>query len=281
MITAHLISTLVLTQYVRSRVDRDDPASQCLWWHEDTAIVVEQSSAGNPETPGETEFFAVSASFATWSRQLVACGNIRFEEHARAESRAIADDGKTTVLFRQVDCDSVMPACADPKKCGNERDCWEHADGALAITTTTYDPNTGRISDSDIELNTPRFIFTTVDSPPCIPPIFDTNCVASDVQNTVTHEVGHVLGLGHSPDPASTMSESAQPGEISKRSLDADSMQFVCDVYPAGKPSRTCKLPAYDGELGKAKGGCSSAPAPALLFALLLLLFRTARSWRR
>lgn len=281
MISA-LVTSLVLSQYVRSRVDRDDPTSQCLWWREDTVIAFEQSSLGNPETPGDTEFFAVSAAFATWSRQLATCASLRFEEHPRVDSRIAADNGRTLVLFRQVDCDEVMPACSgDPKACGNERDCWEHANGALAITTTTYDPNTGRISDSDIELNTPRFIFTTVDAPPCIAPFFNTSCVASDVQNTVTHEVGHVLGLGHSPDPASTMSESAQPGELSKRTLDADSKQFVCDVYPAGKPSHTCKIPAYDGELGKAKSGCSAAPAPALLFALLALLLRTARSWRR
>ena len=268
-----LLTSLVLSQYVRSHVVRDDPTSQCLWWHDSTVIPVEQSSTGNAETPGETEFFAITASFASWSRELVACGSLRFEERARVDKRTIADDGTTTVLFRQVDCDSVM-GCENPKTCGNENDCWEHADGALAITTTTFDPGTGRISDSDIELNTPRFIFTTVDSPPCIPPLFDTNCVASDVQNTVTHEVGHVLGLGHSPDPASTMSERAQPGEISKRSLDRESKQFICDTYPAGKPARTCKIPAYDGELGKAKGGCSSAPAPALLFAVFVLLSR-------
>ena len=189
----------------------------------------------------------------------------------------IADNGQTIVIFRQVDCDQV-PACNDPRNCGNDQDCWEHADGALAITTTTYDSNTGRISDSDIELNTPKFIFTTVDAPPCISPFFDTNCVASDVQNTVTHEVGHVLGLGHSPDPASTMSESAQPGELRKRTLDADSKQFICDVYPAEKPSRTCKLLAYDGELGKAKNDCSSTSGSALLFAIFAWFFRRSRA---
>lgn len=277
MLGAPLLVSLLLSQYVRSHVDRDDPSSQCLWWKENSVIVIQQSSIGNPETPGETEYFAATAAFATWSQQLIACSSLRFEEHPRTDMRAIADDALTLVLFRQVDCDDVMPACRSPPSCGNDRDCWQHANGALAITTTTYDPNSGRISDSDIELNTPRFTFTSVDSPPCVPPIFNTNCVASDVQNTLTHEVGHVLGLGHSPDPNSTMSASAQPGETSKRSLDADSKQFVCDVYPEGRPSRLCVIPAYDGELGKAKAECGVLPGPALL-ALSLLLLRRRRS---
>ena len=282
MLTAQLVTTLVLSQFVRSHVVRDDPTSQCLWWKENTVITFEQSSLGNPETPGDSEYFAVTAAFASWSQQLAACGSLRFEEQARADNRLIADDGRTLVLFRQEDCDELTPTCSTPRSCGNERDCWQHANGALAITTTTYDPVTGRISDSDIELNTPRFIFTTVDSPPCVAPLFDVSCVASDVRNTLTHEVGHVVGLGHSPASNSTMNASAQPGETSKRVIDADSRKFICDVYPAGKPSRSCLLPAYDGELGKAKAGCTAVPGPALLFwSLLLMLFRSARSSRR
>lgn len=269
MMLTGVVATLVLSQYVRSRVDRDDPSSQCLWWKEGTVISVEQSSLGNPETPGDTEFFAITASFQSWGQQLGLCGSIGFEERPRVPARKIADDGTTLVLFRQVDCDDLMPPCSDPRTCGDERDCWEHANGALAITTTSYEKNSGRISDSDIELNTPRFLFTTVSAPPCIPPFFDTNCVASDVQNTATHEFGHVLGLSHSPSASSTMSASALPGETSKRSLDADSKKFVCEVYPAGQLARTCLLPAYDGELGKASG-CSAIPELSLLSALLL-----------
>jgi len=271
MLTAKVVVAVLLSQYVRTRVDKNDPTSQCLWWKEDTVIEVQQSELGNPETPGETEYAAIDAALATWTTQLELCGSLRFQEIARSPSRALADDGKTLVLFRQVDCDNVTnPPCADPKTCGSERDCWEHSNGALAITTTSFDATTGRISDSDIELNTPHFIFTTVDFPRCVDPFFDVTCVASDVQNTLTHELGHTLGLGHSPDLASTMNAGSSPAETSKRSLDADSKRFVCDAYPAGKATRTCVLPAYDGELGKATG-CTAIPAVQLagLFWLL------------
>ena len=280
MLTAKVVVAVLLSQYVRTRVDKNDPTSQCLWWKEGSALQLEQSDVGNPETPGETEFTATTAAYGTWARELARCGNLTFEELPRSASRKIADDGKTLVLFRQVDCDKVMnPACTDPTSCGNERDCWEHSNGALAITTTSFDPNTGRISDSDIELNTPGFIFTTVDAPRCVEPFFDVTCVASDVQNTLTHEFGHVLGLGHSPDGASTMFSGSAPGELSKRSLDSDSKQFVCDVYPKGQPTRTCKLVAFDGELGKAKG-CAAAPGLQLLGLVLFLRRRSRRALR-
>lgn len=274
-----VVAAMLLSQYVRSHVDRDDPTSQCLWWKEGSVIQIEQSAPGNPETPAQTEFAAVTAAFSAWSAQLSACGSLRFEELAHTTGRTIADDGKSQVLFRQVDCDELLPACTSPPSCGNERDCWEHANGALAITTTSYNLETGRITDSDVELNTPRFIFTTVDFPRCVSPDFHVGCVASDVQNTMTHEFGHVLGLSHAVSAASTMNASALPGETSKRSLDSDSRQFVCDVYPADRPTARCLLPAYDGELGKARIGCATTPAGTV--ALLgLLLLRRARQKR-
>src|SRR5205823_14818564 len=41
-----------------------------------------------------------------------------------------------------------------------------------------------------------RFIFTAVDGPPCAD-INQTGCVRIDVQNTITHEAGHTIGLDH------------------------------------------------------------------------------------
>ena len=247
MLSARLVVTLLLSQYVRSHVVKDDPTSQCVWWHDSTLITFQQHADGNPETPGETEFAAITAAFATWGRQLDACGSLHFEEGPRATSRQVKNDQTRLVLFRQVDCNDVMPACNDPSQCGNERDCWEHANGALAITSTFYDVTSGQMMDADIEFNTPQFIFTTVDAPVCVAPNFNVGCVATDVQDTATHEIGHLLGLGHSPAASSTMNARAVPGELNKRVLDDDSKKFVCDVYPAGKAARSCLLPAYDG----------------------------------
>ncbi|MEC7986768.1 MAG: matrixin family metalloprotease [Myxococcota bacterium] len=53
-----------------------------------------------------------------------------------------------------------------------------------------------------------------------------------DLQNTVTHEFGHVLGLDHSSIPEATMSPSAPAGELSKRELHEDDLLGYHVIYP-------------------------------------------------
>ena len=277
--------TILLSQYVRSRVDDKDAGSQCLWWPENTAIQLHQSNDGNPETPTDAEFRAIGAAITTWQTQLNTCSSLTLADGAHTATRKVGYFDKETneniAVFRLRKCADIAPATdachGSADNCGNQFDCWQHQEAAIAITTTSYNPTTGRILDSDIEFNTPTFIFSAVDSPVCLGGMYSTNCVATDVQNTTTHELGHLLGLGHSPDTASTMSFRANPGELSKRILDADTRRFVCDVYPRGKPSKTCFLTPVKPELGKAAAGCQAAPG-ALLFAAAAWLLRRRRS---
>lgn len=277
-----VVLAIALSQAVRSRVDDRDPNSQCLWWPENTEIQLRQSVDGNPETPSDTEFTAIGRALQTWQTQLSTCSSVSLLEGARTQTRKIGfydgEDNENVAVFRQQRCSTVVPASdachGEADNCGSQFNCWQHQEAAIAITTTSYNPETGRILDSDIEFNTPSFIFSTVDSPPCVGGNFNTGCVATDVQNTTTHELGHLLGLGHSPSVGSTMSFRANPGELSKRVLDADSARFVCDVYPRGKPSKTCFLKSASSELGKAQQGCTAAPASILLALAVLLLKR-------
>jgi len=278
-----LVLTLALSQAVRSRVDDQDPKSQCLWWPENTQIQLKFSADGNPATPGETEFTAIAAAMTTWQTQLNLCASLTLSQGARTPTRKVGYFEKETnedvAVFRTRRCSEVVPAgdgCATGDNCGNQFDCWQHQEAAIAITTTSYNPATGRILDSDIEFNAPTFTFSTVDSPVCPGGQVSTNCVATDVQNTTTHELGHLLGLGHSPSTSSTMSFRANPGELSKRVLDADTARFVCDVYPRGRPAQTCFLTPVTPELGKAARGCTAAPGGVLL-ALAALFLRRRR----
>jgi MYXO-CTERM domain-containing protein len=68
-----------------------------------------------------------------------------------------------------------------------------------------------------------------------------------DVTNTVAHEAGHFLGLDHTGVEAATMHASAPPGEVSKRSLDADDIEGLCAIYPAGSPVNDACLGAPEG----------------------------------
>ncbi|MEW5742860.1 MAG: myxosortase-dependent metalloprotease, MXAN_2677/MXAN_2678 family [Myxococcota bacterium] len=279
MIFAKVALAVVLSQYVRTRVDDRDPQSPCLYWKENSVIDIRQNSDGNPDTPGLTEFSAVTKAFATWQTEQASCGSLTITEGPRTSTRVAGYDEKSAnnenvVLFRQKMCTGIVPTndeCLADDDCGNKYDCWQHAPTAIAITTTSFHPQSGQILDSDIELNAPRFLFTTVDSPPCVSPMFDVSCVATDVQNTLTHEAGHLLGLGHTNEVGSTMTPRADPGETSKRDLDLNSKKFVCDVYPAGRPSKSCVIKVVDDELGKAKTGCAAAPGGLGLLALLFL----------
>ena len=121
---------------------------------------------------------------------------------ATTKSRRIQQDDENVILWRLQRCADVVAAtdaCWADEACANTYDCWEHTDAplALAITTSTFTPSTGKLLDADIELNWPSFLFTTVDAPACVPPKVDLGCDATDVQNAMTHELGHALGLAH------------------------------------------------------------------------------------
>ncbi len=257
--------TLALSQcgpYTRTRVIDGDPHSHCLYWRENSLIEWHINDQGNPENAGDAGFVAVERALATWQTELSACGSLGLQVGPRTSSR-LAEFNKTSpsnqnvVLWRFQNCAQVVNAnhpCWIQGQCGNQFDCWQHSSGALAITTTSFEPTTGRILDSDIELNVPGFLFTTVDYPVCVSPNFNVSCVATDIQNALTHEFGHSLGLAHNCQPASTLSAATAPGELSKRSLDLGSRQAVCDIYPRGQPSLDC---GTDGGTGGGAGGGS------------------------
>ena len=173
--------------------------------------------------------------------------------------------------------------CLAAGTCGNVYDCWDHASGVVALTTSTFITATGELVDADVELNAATAFPTIVDSPPCSPSALSTTCVANDVQNAATHEFGHFLGLDHSPDPSSTMYANEPIGETSKRVLDSGSKQFVCDVYPQGGASQGLLGELGDREhvvlrLQQHPGAPADSP-PGL--ALLLAAFAGAPASRR
>ncbi|MDP1918711.1 MAG: myxosortase-dependent metalloprotease, MXAN_2677/MXAN_2678 family [Myxococcales bacterium] len=271
-----LVATVVLSQaYARSRQSETDLKSQCLWWKENTALTFRVNTAGNDETPGDSEFRAIAASFATWQNELAACSSLSLTEgtpspNRQAEYLQNGDvPNENLVLFRQRSCKNLVPAgdsCASDGSCGNKYDCWQFTEGAIAITTTSFSPRNGQIFDSDIELNTPSYIFTTVDSPPCVRGMENVGCIATDIQNTMTHEVGHLLGLAHINEATSTMNPRAVTGELVKRVLDPGSKKFVCDVYPRGGVAKTCFIPRLSIEQAPAaKQGCFEVPGASLL----------------
>lgn len=153
---------------------------------------------------------------------------------------------------------------------------WEHASDTIALTTLSTDPETGEIRDADVEFNGVFFEFGFLAS--------DRETALVDVSNTLTHEVGHMLGLDHERDIIeSTMFPSSVGGEIYKRDLHPDDVQGLCSIYPGSGASQCTPTFQDDRTCTVELGGsvrCTHAPhhAPTPwhvpLAALAMLLVR-------
>ncbi len=102
---------------------------------------------------------------------------------------------------------------------------WPHNDSnnTLALTTVTFDPNTGEIYDADMEINTAQQHVTVSDPIPAD---------GFDFASIVTHETGHFLGLAHSTDGRATMYAHYKQGATAMRNLTSDDVAGICTIYP-------------------------------------------------
>jgi hypothetical protein len=262
-------------------IDGGGDGGHCLAWGVGT-VRFHPSALGAPEL-GDAGFEAIDRSIGTWNAQMQLCGSLTLVGGQRSASRNVGFKGNGTdenlIVFRTRDCLEAAPPdapCHDDGTCGNAYDCWDFAPGVLAITVSSYDTRNGRMYDADIELNAAEHTFTTVDGPPCASGADSPSCADTDVQNTVTHELGHCLGLAHSSDPRSTMYWQAEPGEISKRVLDDGSQEFICTVYPKGQLSQDCNGPSLD--VSEVRSSCAAAPVgPLGVLAVAMTLLRRRR----
>jgi MYXO-CTERM domain-containing protein len=205
------------------------------------------------------------------------------------------DSGTATISFSQLD--NVACDDAEYNDGGTNSNAivfqdtkWEYTsvDNNLAKTTVTFDADTGEILDADIEINQANNDFTVSDE-----------TIEFDLQSILTHEVGHLIGLDHSPDPDATMYATYEMGTTDQRSIEADDIDAVCAIYPPGRKASCSPQPrgglgidcggvANSGDGGDGEGGgCQTSPgAPshreALSWATLFAaaLFAGVRSRR-
>lgn len=282
--------------YVRTHVSASSDASPCLFWGPRQVpyrLVMKSDGHASQRLNNDQAFAALRASLLTWTN--AACSDFAFVEKDQSNDIQVgfnrpllnqpflAGDviAQNLLMFRSSSCQAVVPtgdSCLDPANndCASLYDCWDYSDNTIALTTSTYSYQTGQIFDADIELNEFIYHFTVADpNPPLInacPTNNDTfQCVGIDLQNTVTHEAGHVLGLGHTTVADATMYPSASLGEINKRVLHADDLQGLCDIYPTGAATLTCNLPTNSG------CGCSQVDGGLLGLGLALAAMRRAR----
>lgn len=215
--------------------------------HEDGTDAFPQNS---DDTIGDEALSLIRASFQTWSEAGTDCS------HFTLEYGGLTETGEA-----EFDSDGGYE--------GNENvvafhdDSWPYSgsSAAYSLTSVSYSTETGDIEDADIEVNTANYDVADLemsrvgeDEPPL------------DLRNSLTHEVGHFLGLAHSDEPEATMYGRAPLGEIEKRTLHEDDIGGLCAAYPKEGTSGECDDPADfrppDSDTGTSDVGTGDAGAP-------------------
>lgn len=272
-----LASASEASAYVRS----ESPGGQCLFWNRREIPWVLNEKGSADVLPIEELVAALQRSFQTWED--VECSDITFRYDGLTSGidagREITSTSgnENSLIWRELSCNDAAPPnddCFIEGTCPELYDCWDHAAGIIALTTTSFSNSTGVIVDADIEFNGVDFDFTVGDGPPCAAGV-TAACVSTDVQNTATHEIGHMLGFDHSPVLDSTMAATAALGETSKRTLEQDDIDALCDVYPAGGRVLTCS-PSGNVRISPDPddGGCHTMPVAGVAGLLALLVRR-------
>ncbi len=281
--------------YVRSSDDRS--GVELFWpmpvvpYHVSDAqpVIASPSCAAGPARDPGLE--AVRAGFSAWHQ---GCANLDLVYAGRLPEirTGLHGTGENLVVFRRGWCSADPRAAADPcmddpdVDCGGIYGCFEDAPldrSIVALTSVLYDPETGRIVDADIEVNgwdgqgtgtslsgpsgPPHGWYFTCDKqggwPQCTT-YGQAGCYYLDLQNTLTHEVGHFIGLAHPCEGKSctqalepvTMFPLTAPGDLEKRTLHEDDIAGLCTIYPAERGG----------------SGCASGGAPGTIAALLAVL---------
>ncbi|GEM_PF-1065111 len=248
-------------------------AGASLYW-ESGCVFVTVDDEGTKEIPGDTEFALVDQAIEAWNQGVASCSYMDIRNEGRA-AKEVGRDMVNVIKFR--DAAWCRPAVKnDPPRC--------YAEAAAGLTTAVYvDDETsdrdGAIVDADIELNGKYFAISNEGST-----LGNASCQA-DLLNTLTHELGHLLGLEHpclAPgDPArvdgdgnpvplcgqtddpkiveATMYNYQDCGETKKSSLEQDDIDGICGIYPKAEDPGTCLGVSTDVGCCSAGGGPNGA----------------------
>lgn len=254
------------------------------WLCTDT-VSVRVNSKGDSRINDGSDVAAVKRSLATWDQAAAGCSYLRI--------KALPDSATATAEFIQKGENENVVVWVDKG--------WDHSAMAVAVTSVAFvdskgHAQDGRILDADIEMNGQNFKFTTSGS-----------ALRMDIENTITHELGHVLGIDHPCDDgetsqtpldhngkevpactsakvpawmkATTMWFSADPGETNKRTLEPDDIAALCGIYPKGFDyNLACSKSSGGGcSVARRPGDGSEAPGGALWWAALVTLLLVAR----
>jgi MYXO-CTERM domain-containing protein len=246
--------------YVRTKMAS---GTALAWKNPCLGMIVHNVDPPAPLTP-ELVLKAATQAGLMWSRPRFTCTPLQVATVASKDPRGVAaNDGVNRISFRrQRWCrDEADPAskCYDPS--------------IVAVTTVTAAMD-GAILDADIEVNAVNFTWADLTV---------AGSKGQDLQSTLTHEFGHLLGLDHNcyagvgkrnvdnlgkaiPDCALANNVQRQaimfPTTLEtnpiRRNLSGDEGTAICQVYPTKGAVPTCKAPDPNASPAPADGGADA-----------------------
>ena len=246
---------------------------------------------------------ATAAAASAWSSSGDPCTylSISVTPSMATPPRAV-NDHRNAIIFRK----SSWCELQSDGTCSADIGAYDPS--ALAVTSVVASKQTGQIRDADIEINGFHHPWGDLVAHP---ELFAADPRTQDLQNALTHEMGHLIGLDHTCVPAgtlprptdnlgnpvpdcstasadvqaTTMFPSAQAGDTEKRTLAPDDQQAVCEIYPAANDPMVCmpyEDPAGCGcAAGGARGTTSAAGTMGLALAFALACLPLLRARRR
>lgn len=201
------------------------------WRVADLPVVM---APAGPAPPGlDAEAFAAGLVVAARTWSLPACGGATFSiVTARPSAGPLDADGRNDVVVHTTD----WPLPLTPGATGH----------------TVIFVSGDRIVEADVHLNARDFAFVLGKAAPKV-----------DLRSILTHELGHVLGIGHSDVTRATM-HAGLPAGIAARSLEDDDVAAVCALYAASGPKPACVCPTGYACVGFA---CETPGEPGTLGA--------------
>jgi hypothetical protein len=242
-----------------------------LRWTKSNCVYLRTNARGSDNIKDGSDVAAVKKAIKNWADAIRTCSYLKF--------LVLEDKDDAKPSFTRNGCNENVVYWVEAGWKSNRK----FDPMAAAITTVFFvekkgDSRDGRILDADMELNGEFFTWSS-----------NGGAGKTDIDNTVTHELGHVMGLDHPcydpnstlprpkdsegnavPDCStvigsskpeyltirdSTMYNFAEPGETKKRSPEADDIKGICNFYPTASDPGTCEQVCY----GAGEEGCSVA----------------------
>ena len=266
-----------------------------LSWMYTNCVYLRINSNGSADIKDGSDIAAALKAMANWSAATKSCSYLKFKvlpSYAEVLPEFNKCGANENVIYWEEKHwgDSVKPG-----KNGYDP-------SALALTKVSFiekdgHAQDGRIVDADIEFNGVNFTFSS-----------KGEAGKTDIENTLTHELGHLLGLDHPCMSASmkarvsqipkdhtgatvptcntskvtpamketTMYNYAEDGETKKRSPTADDTAAICAIYPVKDDPGTCRQAVLNCEETCSVGAAEDSPplprSSPLRWTLLLLL---------